>query len=328
MPGAQSAELITRGPFSGGGNWIMLHREGEPFTVNNGVNAQLRAITPGYLQAMRIRVMQGRAFTAEDRDGAPKVIILSETLAKQLWPGVNPIGKRVDCCGTPDQPDWLTIVGVAKDVRAAGPARESDPEYYLPLQQAPAGTWTWNQRTMWLVARASGGQDTSAIAMTASMREAITRVDPALPLFDAQTMNQRLSDSLSTAHFVTGLLATLGAIGLLLAAIGIYGVMAYSVSQRTQEIGVRLALGAAPRDVLFLVTRQAIKPVLVGVAIGFLLAFVAGRLLEKQLTGVTTHDPTTFVLVTVTLVVVAFIASLVPARRAAHVDPTRALGAS
>jgi putative ABC transport system permease protein len=346
-PGAQSVDLITRAPLSGLGTWILLHREGEPYTYTgkDGVNAGLRVITPGYLQTMRIRLKEGRAFTNDDREGAPKVIIVSEFLARQLWPGVSPIGKRVDCCGTPEHPEWMTIVGVAADVRGYGPAMQPDPEYYLPLQQAPAGAWTINQRTMYMVARAADPTEnagnpasanagnpaattTTTAAMTAGLREAVARVDRTLPLFDVQTMDQRLSDTLSTAHFVTGLLTTLGAIGLLLAAIGIYGVMAYSVSQRTQEIGLRLALGAAPNDVLLLVTRQAIKPVLIGVIAGFVLAFAAAKLIEGQLIGVTPHDPATFILVTLLLVAVSIVATIVPARRAAHVDPTRALGAS
>jgi putative ABC transport system permease protein len=324
VPGVLAADVVTRGPLGGGGNWIPLHPEDRPFTTKEAVNAQLRVITPGYLQTMRIAVTRGRAFTAGDREGAPRVVVLSETLAHQLWPGVDPIGKRVDCCSTGETPEWMTIVGVVSDVRGAGPAVQSDPEYYLPLQQAPVAVWTWNQRTMFLMARAAH----DPAALTASLREAVTRIDPGLPLFDVQPMDQRLSASLSTGRFVTGLLTTLGVVGLLLAAIGIYGVMAYSVSRRTQEIGLRLALGAAPRDVLLLVARQAITPVLIGVAAGFVLAFLAARLLEQQLVGVTSHDPTTFLIVTLLLIAVAIVASVIPARRAAQVDPTRALGAS
>jgi putative ABC transport system permease protein len=327
VPGVLAADVITRAPLGSSGNWIGLHQEGQPFTSwRQGVNAQLRVITPGYLQTMRIPLKQGRAFTAEDRAGAPKVIIVSETLARQLWPGADVVGKRVDCCGGAEHPDWLTIVGVASDVRGAGPATVSDPEYYLPIQQAPADAWILNQRTMFIVARASAGQD--PVALTAPLRATVARIDPALPLFDVQLMDQRLSSVVSTAHFVTGLLTTLGVVGLLLAAIGIYGVMAYSVSQRRQEIGLRLALGASSRDVLMLVAGQAIRPVLIGVAAGFVLAFIAARLLERQLVGVTAHDPATFVLVTLMLVAVAVLASLIPARRAARVDPTQALGTS
>jgi putative ABC transport system permease protein len=327
VPGVLAADVITRAPLGSLGNWIMLRQEGKAVTSwTEGVNAQLRVITPGYLQTMRIPLKQGRAFTEADREGAPKVIIVSDTLARQLWPGENVVGKRVDCCGGPEHPDWMTIVGVASDVRGGGPATASAPEYYLPIQQAPVNAWIWNQRTMYVVARTAAGQD--PVALTAPLRAVVGRVDAALPLFDVQSMDQRLSGIVSTAHFVTGLLTTLGVVGLLLAAIGIYGVMAYSVSQRRQEIGVRLALGASPRDVLLLVARQAIRPVLIGVAAGFVLAFIAARLLERQLVGVTSHDPMTFVLVTVMLVVVAVLASLLPARRAARVDPTRALSLS
>ena len=161
--------------------------------------------------------------------------------------------------------------------------------------------------------------------MIGAAREAVKRIDPALPLFDIRTMTERLDRSVATSRFNTALLTTLGAVGLLLAAIGIYGVIAYFVSQRTAEIGLRLALGASPRDVLKLVVRQALKPVLLGVGVGIALAVPAARLLESQLVGVTTRDPLVLVGVALMLVIVAIAASLAPANRAGRVDPTRAL---
>src|SRR5262249_20591931 len=151
-------------------------------------------------------------------------------------------------------------------------------------------------------------------ALTASVREAVARIDPALPLFDVESMDQRLRETKSAGQFLTGLLTTLGAVGLLLAAVRLYGASAYLGHQRAEESGVRIAVGASPRDVLLLVARQGIRPVLIGGAAGFILAFVAARLLERQLVGVTSHDPTTFVLVVLMLVLVAVIASLLPAR--------------
>jgi len=332
IPGVLSADVVSRAPLGGGGNWIGLIPEGRTRSLQNTINAQLRVITPDYFHTMRIPLRRGRAFAADDRAGMPKVLVLSETVARQLWPGADPadaIGKRVDCCewgADGAAPSWKTVVGIAADLRAGGPAQPVEPEYYLPIQQAPAGAWIWNQRTMYIVARSSSSQDPATL--TASVRQALARVDPSLPLFDVQTMEQRLRETLATNAFNTMLLATLGSVGLLLAVIGIYGVIAYFVSQRTQEIGVRLALGASPRDVLTLVVRQALRPVLTGVAAGIALALLATRLLENQLVGITPHDPPTFIAVTLLLVIVAIAASLIPARRASRVDPTRALNAS
>jgi putative ABC transport system permease protein len=333
-PGVASADIISREPLGGGGNWAGLIPEGRVNKPENALNAQLRLITPGYFHTMRIALRRGRVFTDEDDGvGMPQVIILSETVARQLWPDdSDPIGKRVDDGDT--EPDggrsWKTVVGIVADLHARGPAQAVDPEFYLPLRQAPDRAWSMNRRTMTIVARAAAGgnSETSAEMLSQSMRQAVARVDATLPLFEVQTMRQRLRETIATNDFNTMLLATLGCVGLLLAIIGIYGVIAYFVSQRTQEIGVRLALGATSADVLTLVIRQALRPVLTGVAVGIALSLVATRLLANQLFGITPHDPLTFVGVTLLLVTVAVAATLVPASRAARVDPTRALNAS
>ncbi len=324
IPGVTGAAIVSRAPLGGRGSSNGLIPEGRPLKIESAIDSLLRLITPDYLHTMRIPLKRGRAFTADDRDGQPKVMIVNETLARRAWPYEDPIGKRVACCeAAPDgkSPLWKVVVGVAADVRYRGAAGEPAPEFYLPVAQSPGGAWDWLQRSMTLVARTS--QDPATLIAPA--RKAIARVDPTLPLFAIATMDQRVSDSVATARFNTGLLTTLGLVGLLLAAVGIYGVIAYFVSQRTQEIGVRFALGASPRDVLTLVVRQALRPVLWGVAVGVGLAMPATRLLETQLFGVTAHDPLTLASVTVTLVVVALVASVVPAGRAARVDPARAL---
>ncbi len=337
MPGVASADIISREPLGGGGNWAGLIPEGRVNKPENALNAQLRLITPGYFHTMRIALRRGRVFTEEDdRIGMPKVIILSEAVARQLWPdGSDPIGKRVDCCdaGPDGGPSWKTVVGIVADLRARGPAQAVDPEFYLPLRQAPDRAWSMNRRTMTILARAAAGDagahaDANAERLSPSMRQALARVDATLPLFEVQTMRQRLRETIATNDFNTMLLATLGGVGLLLAIIGIYGVIAYFVSQRTQEIGVRLALGASSADVLTLVIRQALRPVLTGVAVGIVLSLAGTRLLANQLFGITPHDPLTFVGVTLLLVTVALAAALLPARRATRVDPTRALNAS
>jgi putative ABC transport system permease protein len=331
IPGVTHAAVTSQVPMGPGGNGNGLIPEGRPFHPSSVILSRLRLVTPGYFQTMKIDLVEGRDFSEADRAGALKVTIVSEAAARQGWPKQSAIGKRVACCeagpGGPDTPDYKVIIGVARDVRSAGPAIEPAPEFYLPIAQAPAmegGAWDWIQRTMYIAARTPG--DPAALA--GSLSRAIREVDSTLPLFDVRTMNERLSRTLATSRFNTILLTTLGAMGLVLAAIGIYGVIAYFVSQRTKEIGVRLALGASPGDVVRLVIRQALKPVLVGLVLGVAGAIAASGVLAAQLYGVTPRDPLTIAIVSVMFVVVAIFASWAPARRASKVDPTRALNAA
>jgi len=253
------------------------------------------------------------------------VMIVSEALAARAFGGQNPIGRRMGCCesGADGKQDYKVIVGVAADVRSRGPATAPRPEFYLPLAQAPDAAWDWIGRTMYIVARTEGNPQT----LTPAVRGALQRIDPDLPLFDVRQMDERLAAALATARFNTLLLSLLGAIGLLLAASGIYGVIAYFVSQRTQEIGVRIALGATAAGVVRLVLGEALQPVALGAALGVVSAIAATRVLASQLFGVSPTDPLTIAAVVAMLVGVALIASVIPARRAASIDPTRALQA-
>jgi ABC-type antimicrobial peptide transport system permease subunit len=195
------------------------------------------------------------------------------------------------------------------------------PEFYLPIAQVPDVAWTWIQRSMYVIARTSGDPLTLARPIGAAVMTAA----PGVPLFDTRTMDQRLAGSVATERFNTLLLTLLGIAGLLLSAIGIYGVLAYFVSNRTQEIGVRMALGASRGNVASLVVRQAAMPVGIGIALGCLAAAWAARALSDQLVTIGPHDPMTFAAVIASLVIVALAASIIPARRAASIDPTRAL---
>jgi putative ABC transport system permease protein len=250
-------------------------------------------------------------------------MIISEALAARAFPGQDPIGKRIGCCEqTPDgQPVWKVVVGVAGDVHSYGPAIAPAPEFYLPVPQVPDDAWNWTERGMYIVARTDG--EPSALA--SPLRAMLARVDPELPLYDVRLMDQRLAGTLATARFNTLLLSLLGGIGLLLAASGIYGVIAYFVSQRTQEIGVRIALGASTGSVVRLILAQAMRPVAAGAVVGIVAALSASRVLASQLFNVSPTDPLTIGAVVAALVGVALIASAVPARRAATVNPTRAL---
>ena len=225
------------------------------------------------------------------------------------------------CCeGQPDDPRWKTIVGVAADTHTGGPTQTIMPEFYIPIAQAPPDAWRWINGTMTVVARATNGDGAS---LAPAIRAAVHAVDASLPVYNVATMDARLQQSMAESRFHLLLLATLGAVGLLLAAAGIYSVVAYFVALRTHEIGVRMALGATPRDVLRLMTFQGLRPVIGGAAIGCVVASWATRLLRGSLYGVSPTDGATFAIVTIVLLVVATVAILIPARRARPSTPRR-----
>jgi putative ABC transport system permease protein len=213
------------------------------------------------------------------------------------------------------------VVGVVGDVRWRGPGEAPTPEFYLPVEQVPAVAWDWIQRTMYIVVRTQMEPASAA----APLRSIVAETAPGVPLFNIRTMEQRLGDSLAAARFNTLLLALLGGIGLVLAAVGIYGVIAYFVSRRTQEIGVRMALGATRRDVVVMILKETARPVCIGIVVGVIASAALARVLTTQLFEVSPGDPLTFITVALGLGAVAIAASLGPARRAARVDPTRAL---
>ena len=215
-----------------------------------------------------------------------------------------------------------TIVGVVGDVRSLGPARAARAEFFLPLAQAPDPAWTWIGRTMTLVLRGRPGAE---IDLTAVARDAAQRSVPSVPLFQMQTMANRMRTSLSQARFNTMLMLLLGGIGLTLAAIGVAGVIAYAVAERRREIGIRVALGARNRSVVGLMARQALAPIVAGLAIGTGGALALSQVLAASVHGVTTTDAPTYAIAAVTVAAVAALAVLIPARRAARLDPVRAL---
>jgi putative ABC transport system permease protein len=270
---------------------------------------------------MRVPILRGRNFDAGDRAEGRRVMIISEKLAAVAFAGEDPIGQRIACC-EPGPNALKVVIGIAGDIRSRGPALPPRPEFYLPIAQSGDVDWTRN-RTMYLLVRTAG--DPAALA--APLQAAVRGVNRDLPLFDVQTMEQRLAGTLAAARFNTWLLSLLGAVGLLLAATGVYGVIAHFVSQRTQEIGVRIALGATRGSVVRLILAQALRPVALGAAVGLAVALAATRILASQLVGVSRTDPLTIAVVVATLIGVALAASAVPARRAAGIDPTRALQA-
>ncbi|MET0621092.1 MAG: ABC transporter permease, partial [Thermoanaerobaculia bacterium] len=322
-PGVASAALTTQVPLGPGGNSNGLVAEAATLDITKAVDSRLRIVTAAYLRTMGIPLLRGRGFDARDVDGAQRVMIVSDSLARRLWPGEEAIGKRVACCeGSPEDPLWKTVVGIAADTRSRGLGEDVYPEFYLPIGQAPRDSWDWIQRTVTLVAKAQNGDPAT---LAAPMRAAVQTVAPGVPAYDLRTMNERLRESLAQERFATLLLAALGIVGLLLAAVGIYGIVSYFVAARTAEFGVRIALGATARDIVLATARHGLPPVALGLAAGVAAALAATRWLRATLRGVTPTDPATFAAVVVVLAAAAALAMWAPARRAARIDPSSAL---
>jgi predicted permease len=320
-PGIEAAAVTTGAPMTPGGGSNGLMPNAAEFDEKSLVQSLLGIVTPDYFRAMRIPLRRGRLFTPDDRRGTQRVMIVSETTARQLFPGEDPIGRVVGCCEMPPN-GAKVVVGVVGDVRSRGPETDSLPQFYLPIEQAPDIAWDWVQRSVTVVARSRTGDAAAAIP---ALRGAMQQIDPAVPLYSVASMDQRLRTTLAHARFNTMLMALLGGFGLLLAAIGVYGVISYFVAQRQHEIGIRMALGAKGPDVVRMVVFQGMQPVVVGMLFGVAAAWGASRLLAAYVHGVTTTDPLTFALVVLLLTAVALAATAVPARRAVRVDPTKVL---
>jgi predicted permease len=274
-----------------------------------------------YFKTMGIRTLEGRTFDAPDRnENAQKVVVINQAMAKRFWEG-SPIGRRVDAGFTnpPAAPAWLTVVGIVEDTKNTGVDKPAGTElYFLQNQTAAFGVST----RMSFVVRTEGSSASSAAS---GIRSVVADLDPSVPIFQLQTMSDVVSDSLVRPRFLSLLLGAFSAIAMSLAAIGIYGVMAYSVAQRTQEIGVRVALGATTRNVLSMVVGEGLKMTVVGLAVGLTGAFWLTRWMASLLFEVSATDPLTFAMVGIGLTAVGLLACFVPARRAAKVDPMVAL---
>lgn len=314
LPGVESAAAITHLPLGGSNssNAFLIEGMPEPPPGQEFIGRN-RACTPNYFHTMGIPVMKGRAFTDQDKAGSPPVIIVNETLAQKFWPNVDPLGKRMRIAGPLDEFPWAQVVGVVKDVKHELNIPTSQ-DYYLPHAQ---DVWS----SMVLVARTR----VEPMALAADIRQQVWSLDKDQPVFNVSTMEEVRSLSVSLYSFSSVSLGVFAGIALLLAAIGIYGVMSYAVTQRTQEIGIRMALGARAIDVLRLVVRNGMSLALIGVAAGLAGAYAATRLLASLLFGVTPTDLMTFASVTLALLLVALLACYIPARRATKVDPLVAL---
>ena len=320
-PGVERAAVVSRAPLGpeGGANGLL--PEGRPFRPENLIPSTLRIVTPDYFAALRIPLERGRLFDGGDLAGRQRVIVVSEELARRAWPREDPLGKRIACCeGSPEAPSWKTVVGVVGDVRSEGPTVDVVPEFYLPLEQMPPPAVDWLQRSMTLVARGP-----SPGLVTAALRRAVREVDPALPVYGVARLASSLRASTAAARFHTLLLTVLGAVGLLLAMVGIYSVIAYFIGLRSREIAIRMALGATSQDIARLLTWQGVRPILAGIALGGFAAGAATRWLASSLYGIQPTDSLTFVIVVLLLLAIGLTATLVPVRRATRIELVRAL---
>ena len=316
LPGVTSASATIPLPLSGDLFSISFETEGRPIAKGDQPSADFFSIGLGYFKTLGIAQIKGRDFTERDDAKAPGVIIVNEAFARKFFPNEDPLGKRIKPGISTDEtkPVMREIIGVVADVRNRDLSSELRPGYFVPLAQVP-----FNQMTM--VVKTSN--DPRGL-ITAVQRE-VTSMDKELPVYNVKTLDEYLAASVAAPRFNTTLLAIFAAVALVLTIVGLYGVMSYSVAQRTNEIGIRMALGAQTRDVLSLIVKQGFKLVLIGLAIGLVGAFALMRVISSLLFGVTTKDPITFTAAAGLLAVVALLACYLPARRASRVDPMEAL---
>ena len=325
LPEVEAAGVSSRFPLASGGNVsrTTFQAAGAPVPADPGdlPQAPINFVSPGYFDAMRLRLRSGRAITPLDRAEGPPVLVLSETLAREIFGGEPAVGRRVVPAGAGDEP-W-EVVGVVADVRyGALTITESAAEAYLPLQQIEQATMLGGMFSSSSVAVRTAGDPLAAVPF---LRETVAAAGPAASIDQVMTMDARLSAAVEQPRFYAVFVGFFAALALFLAAFGVYALLSYTVSQRRREIGVRMALGARPGDVVALVVRQGAGLVAAGAVLGLFGAAGASRLLESFLYGVAADDPLTFVAAPVALVGVALVACWLPGRRAARIDPMDAL---
>jgi putative ABC transport system permease protein len=314
QPGVESAAVVNYLPLGGANSSDAYLVEGEPEPGPGDENdGRYRVATPDYFRTMGISIVRGRGFTDQDKAGAPPVVIVNEAFVRKHWPGADPIGRRIRFYGPLERAPWLQVVGVVADVKHELNLAVT-PEYYLPHAQD-----SWN--AMVLVAKTS----VEPGSLAGALRQQVWSIDKDQPVFDIKTMQEVRSTSVAVYSFSSVMLGIFAFVALLLASIGIYGVMAFAVTQRTQEIGIRIALGARSVDVLKLVVKHGMKLALLGMVIGLAGSWAMTRFIGKLLVGVEATDLLTFSVVSVCLLVAAFVACYLPARRATKVDPLVAL---
>jgi predicted permease len=311
LPGVTASGTVTSLPLSQMFAWGPITVEGRvPPAGEKFINADQRVVSGHYFEAMEIPLRSGRFFNAEDTITSPKVVVIDEYMAQQVWPNQDPIGRRIHYGGVTDKYPWETVVGIVGRVKQYTLDSDSRIAFYLPQSQHPV-------RAMSVVLRSAADPAT----LSSAVKQKIHELDSDLPLYNVRTMNQRIDESLAPRRFAMGLLALFALVALALAMIGTYGVMAYLVNQGTREIGIRIALGATRRGIVRLIVTKGLILALSGAAIGVGGAFASSRLIRSLLFGVTPSDPLTFIVISVLLVLITLLASYIPAHRAARIDP-------
>jgi predicted permease len=319
VPGVQHAAIGSDAPFNGGSSAIIVSPEGmDPGETERGIRVYRHSVTPGFFDALGASIVEGRDFDDRDARGMQPAIIVSRRFAAKAWPGVDPIGRRL-VIGRGTGRDSITVVGVVADVRyrslVADVSRNpEDPDVYFPYAQLP-------DRGVSLIASTSG----SPAMLIPSLRDVIQRFDRDIPTFSERAMSGLIGDRMAPFRLSAGVMSFFGVIALLLAGIGVYGLLNYAVTQRRQELGVRVALGADRGEIYRLVITDAMKLTLAGLAIGVAAALPCAKLIGTQLYGVTPSDPATYASIIALLLLVAIAATALPARRASRVDPMVAL---
>jgi putative ABC transport system permease protein len=312
MPGVQAASMVSLIPLGGsntGRNFII---EGQPATRSEDAPIfWRRVIDPDYFRVMKIRLVRGREFSSQDA-GSPRIAIINETMARRFWPNTDPLGRRFGTGRT--EQSWLTVVGVVGDVKFTSLTKDADPEFYEPYRQASIADMILAVRTV-----------TDPLRLAPVLRQAVLETDPTQPISRITPMAEYVSDAVGTPRLSALLLAAFGTTALLLAAVGIYGVISFSVTRRTREIGIRIALGAAGRDVMRTVVGQAVALASAGIAIGIGSALALNSIMQRMLFGVTATEPSAYLAVSALLIAIAALAAYVPARRAMRIDPSVAL---
>ncbi len=316
LPGVESVAGTMPLPLSGSRYSVSFALPGAAVPPSERLSADFGIVSPDYFRTLRVPVVRGREFTPADSDGAPRVVVVNETFARRYFPDRDPLRQRIKpgLSTTEKEAPWREIVGVVSDIHYRSLSEEMRPAYYVPYAQGLISP-------LYLVIR------TANAGIVDEVRRTLTRRDPELALYDVKTMEEHVASSVATPRFQTLLLAIFAGVGLALTAVGLYGVMAYGVAQRTREFGIRLALGARPGEVLALVLRGGLALIVSGLAAGIVAGAFATRLLSSALYGVGPLDPVTFAAVAALLLSVAMLASYLPARRATRVDPIAALRA-